>query len=198
MNQKSYVIVDIETTGMSREYHGITEIAAVRFDWDRIVEEYQTLINPEMNIPSFITWLTWITNSMVADSPVIKDVLPQFYDFLWDDIFVAHNATFDKGFIEAKWRQHYWYEWEHDVLCTRKLANRIVSHLPSKSLWALCTHFWVVNQQAHRAMADVQATTVILKEFVELCQLHHGAWCAETLMNLQKKSVGYGKSIFGE
>lgn len=192
---KQYVIVDIETTGMKRDYHGITEIAAVRFDGDRIVEEWQTLIDPEMYIPPQITAITWITNAMVKGKPCIKDVLREFYDFLANDVFVAHNASFDRWFLDAKTRERYRQDWTHEVLCTRKLANRVIPHLQSKSLASLCQYFGVTNRQAHRAMADVLATTQILKNLITLCQQYHGKGCIETLLTVQSLSVSKAKQL---
>jgi len=82
MSDKSYVIVDIETTGLSREKSRITEIAAVVFDGNRIVREFQTLVNPQKPISYTITHLTGITNQMVANAPIISEVLPSFLEFL--------------------------------------------------------------------------------------------------------------------
>jgi DNA polymerase III epsilon subunit family exonuclease len=92
---KIFVIVDLETTGLSPYKHAITEIAAVRFDGNEIIGEFQSLVDPERHIPSFITKLTGISNDMVEGSPTICEILPDFLKFLGDDIFVAHNARFD-------------------------------------------------------------------------------------------------------
>ena len=81
-----YVIIDLETTGLSPYKHHITEIAAVRFDGNTIVDTFQTLVNPERHIPSFITKLTGITNEMVESAPRIQEVLPDFVSFLGEDV----------------------------------------------------------------------------------------------------------------
>jgi len=95
LNNRHYIIVDIETTGLSKDRHHITEIAAAMFDGKTILKTFQTLINPQTSIPSFITHLTGITNAMVQDAPTIDQALPDFFDFIQDHILVAHNATFD-------------------------------------------------------------------------------------------------------
>lgn len=77
-----YTVIDIETTGLSKNYHQITEIAAAKIRAGKIVEQYQTLVNPHVRIPRFITNLTGIDNMMVKNAPVIKQVLPSFVDFL--------------------------------------------------------------------------------------------------------------------
>ena len=171
MSDKSYVIVDIETTGLSREKSRITEIAAVVFDWNKIVKEFQTLINPKKPISSTITRLTGITDEMVADAPVISEALPGFLEFLEGHILVAHNASFDYGFLNHNSMIHLNQIIDNDVLCTRKLPNRLLLELPSKRLSCICDHFWVVNQRAHRALEDVLATTEIFKSFLEMLEV---------------------------
>lgn len=168
MNNKHYIIVDIETTGLSKDRHHITEIAAVQFDGKNIVHTFQTLINPQTPIPAFITKFTGITNEMVQDAPTIDQILPSFMDFLGDHIFVAHNATFDYGFLNNKIIKHFETTIPNPTLCTRRLANRLVSQLPSKRLECLCQHFQVTNQRAHRAMGDVMATVQILEHFLNM------------------------------
>ena len=121
----SFTIIDIETTGLSKHTDKITEIAAAKFENGEMVT-FQTLVNPEVRIPRFITELTGITNQMVESAPTINQVLPHFMDFLGDDVFVAHNATFDFGFLDHNLQLHHNKEIENEVLCTRKLANRLV------------------------------------------------------------------------
>jgi len=188
--KKQYIVVDLETTWLSKEKHAITEIWAVRFDGKKILDSFQTLVNPERHIPSKITALTGITNEMVADAPLMKYALSDFHDFLGDDILVAHNATFDFGFLTF----HSWNELEHnltnDVLCTRKLANRLLPDLKSKSLHSLCQYYSVVNTQAHRALADVYATVEIFANFLRLLEDRNidKQW---DILGFQDKSIKY-------
>ena len=198
MQNKQYVIVDIETTWLDRTYDRIIEIAAVRFDGEKIVDERQTLVNPEKQISGFIRNFTWISQDMVVDAPCIQDVLPWFFDFMGDDIFVAHNASFDKWFIAQNALRHHQHDRRHHVVCTRKIANRVVSALPNKKLATLCQHYNIVNTQAHRAMADVLATTQVLRNFIIACERYHTDSSPVWLLDIQKRSVGYGKRVFGE
>jgi DNA polymerase III subunit alpha, Gram-positive type len=163
----SFAVVDIETTGLSKNYHRITEIAAVQLRNGVIKREFHTLVNPRTKIPSFITRLTGITDAMVKDAPPIEEALPQFVNFLGDDVFVAHNASFDFGFLSHNAMQKN-IILANDRLCTRKLANRLVPDLPSKRLDMLCQHFNIVNTQHHRAMADAQATACIFNNFLDM------------------------------
>lgn len=164
-----YTVVDIETTGLSKNYHQITEIAAARIRNGKIAESFETLVNPQVRIPSFITKLTGISDAMVKDAPMINKVLPGFVNFLGDDVFVAHNATFDYGFLEHNARVH-GHRLEGERLCTRKLANRLFPELPRKRLSDLCGHLNITNMRAHRAMGDVQATALVFNEMLAILQ----------------------------
>ena len=163
-----YIVLDLETTGLSKRRHRITEIAAVKVKGNKIVDEFQTLVNPRCPIPGFITKLTGITDDMVINAPTIDKILPSFLDFIGQSPLVAHNATFDYGFISHNAENHLNFSLENQKLCTRKLANRLLPDLPSKKLSNLCEHFNIQNIQAHRAMADVKATSKLFSKFVSM------------------------------
>ncbi len=163
-----YSVIDIETTGLSKYYHKITEIAAVKIRDGKEFNKFQTLINPQTRIPSFITKLTGIDNELVKDAPKIHEVLPKFVDFLGGDLFVAHNATFDYGFLEHNLKFHHNYDLTNNRICTRKLANRLLPILQRKRLQDLCEHFEIENQDAHRAMGDVNATLKVFTHMLEM------------------------------
>ena len=95
-----YAIVDIETTGGSARGSRMTEIAIIVLEGDQIIDRWQTLINPEQNIPLAIFALTGITNEMVKDAPIFADVAAEIYERLQGRIFVAHNVNFDYSFIK--------------------------------------------------------------------------------------------------
>jgi DNA polymerase-3 subunit alpha (Gram-positive type) len=162
-----YSVVDIETTGLSKYVNKITELAAVKVVNGEITKEYQTLVNPQEHIPSFITKLTGISDDMVQDAPTIEEALPKFLRFMGDRQMVAHNATFDHGFIHENAKQQRLH-FLNEKLCTRKLANRLVPTLPNKKLGTCCQHFSIVNTQAHRAMSDVHATHQLFLKFQDL------------------------------
>lgn len=164
----TFVIIDLETTGLSPYKHNITEIAAVRFDWNKIIDSFQSLVNPERHIPSFITKLTWIDNDMVQNAPIIQDILPEFISFLWEDIFVAHNISFDLGFLNYARYNHLGCYFSNPTLCTRKLARHLIPEVPKRNLWFLCEHFGITNTRAHRALSDVHATTELLKNYLRI------------------------------
>lgn len=166
MKSTPVIVLDIETTGLSPYRHKITEIAAVKVVNGEVIDTFQTLINPETPIPSFITRLTGINDDMVRDAPTVDKILPNLKEFLGNDIIVAHNASFDYKFISHNLFLHEKKHLSNPKLCTVKLANRVHSDLPSKKLSALCQHYGFVNENAHRAMSDVEATVKVFYEMV--------------------------------
>jgi DNA polymerase III epsilon subunit family exonuclease len=179
----TYIIIDIETTGLSKHIHKITEIAAIKLDKGEIKGKFQTLVNPKVHIPSFITRLTGIDDNLVKDAPLIHDIMPDFLKFLGDKIFVAHNATFDYGFLNHNAK----IDIENPRLCTRKLANRLVPDLYSKRLGVLCEYFKIKNNQSHRAMGDALATVELLNYFFKILN-KKGFSTPKDILNFEKLS----------
>ncbi|MFP4523509.1 MAG: PolC-type DNA polymerase III [Candidatus Woesearchaeota archaeon] len=163
----TFVVLDIETTGLSPYTHAITEIAAQKISRGEVVEQFQSLINPQTKIPRFITQLTGITDEMVQDAPLIKDVLLELKEFLADHPVVAHNASFDYKFLAYNFKIHHNYDMINQKICTRKLATRLLPDLPSKKLSSLCEFYGLVNEASHTAMGDTQVTTKIFTNFCE-------------------------------
>ncbi len=179
----TYLVIDIETTGLSKHRHKITEIAAVKLNKGKIKGKFQTLVNPEVHIPSFITRLTGIDDYIVKDAPLIHEVMPDFLKFLGNRIFVAHNASFDYGFLNHNAE----IDIENPRLCTRKLANRLVPDLYSKKLGVLCEYFRIKNNQSHRAMGDALATSKLLNSFFKILD-KKGFRKPEEILNFEKLS----------
>lgn len=161
-----YAIVDIETTGGHAANNGITEIAIFIHDGNRVVESFTTLINPEMHIPLFIEGYTGITNEMVENAPVFREVSERIYELLHDKIFVAHNVNFDHTFI----RHHLalsGYEWNPKKLCTVRLSRKVFPGYQSYSLGKLCASMGIGLQNRHRAFGDAEATTILFKRILD-------------------------------
>ena len=159
-------IIDIETTGGSAKRERIIEFAAVVYKEGKIIEDYQTLINPERNIPSFITHMTGITNEMVADSPKFYEVARKIIEVTQDCVFVAHNVRFDYSFVIEEY-YNLGYTYSRKQLCTIKLFRKLFPGLRSYSLGKLIEHFDIRVENRHRAMDDVLATLEIMKKAVE-------------------------------
>lgn len=152
-----YAIVDIETTGGHAASHGITEVAIVVHDGSKIVGQYESLINPGLPIPNFITSLTGISNAMVASAPRFEEVAGEIHRMLEGNVFVAHNVNFDHTFLRAHLSQC-GYSLSEKKLCTVRLTRKVFPHLPSYSLGNLCRELDIPIYNRHRAGGDATAT----------------------------------------
>ncbi|MDO5741086.1 MAG: DEDD exonuclease domain-containing protein [Ornithinimicrobium sp.] len=165
----TFVVVDLETTGGSPSGCQITEFGAVKVRGGEVLGEFQTLVRPSTPIPPFITVLTGITNAMVADSPSIRTVMPQFLEFAAGSVLVAHNAGFDISFLKAAAAQtgHRWPTFP--VIDTVRLARQLVhkDEAPNHKLGSLATLFGARVTPDHRALHDAQATVDVLHGLIE-------------------------------
>ncbi len=158
---QDYVVIDVETTGGRAAAHRITEIGAVKLRGGRIVDEFQTLINPQRTIPPFITGLTGITQDMVADAPKFEDIAEELAAFMSGSIFVAHNVNFDYGFIKQEFNRlgrHF----SRPKVCSCASMRRHFPGLKSYSLKNLCRAFDISLDQHHRALCDAKAAAELL------------------------------------
>ena len=160
-----YAIVDIETTGGYAASHGITEIAVFIHDGTKVVKHFETLINPQQNIPRYITALTGIDNYMVSDAPAFDDIADVLFDLLNDKIFVAHNVNFDYSFIKHQLKNS-GYELTAKKLCTIRLGRKIFPGLPSYSLGNLCRSLQINIDNRHRAGGDAKATVQLFDYYL--------------------------------
>ena len=118
-----YAIVDIETTGSYASANGITEISIHVYDGEKVVEQFETLINPQQPIPYFIQAMTGITDTMVSDAPHFEDVAEKIFSILQNNIFVAHNVSFDYSFVKHQLAQC-GFQLHTKKLCTVRLARK--------------------------------------------------------------------------
>jgi DNA polymerase-3 subunit epsilon len=166
--ETTFVVVDLETTG-GRRTDAITEVGAVKVRGGVVLGEFATLVDPQRAIPPQIVRLTGITTAMVSDAPTIDAVLPMFLDFAHGAVLVAHNASFDAGFLRTAATQC-GIAWPRpSVLCTVRLARRVLSReeAPSVRLAALARLFAVASQPTHRALDDARATVDVLHALIE-------------------------------
>jgi len=163
----SFVVVDLETTGLSATATGIIEIGAARVQSGRIVETFEELVNPGTRLPPFITRLTGIDDGMLKAAPPIDVVWPRFRAFLGMDVIVAHNASFDLGFLNAAATALDGGVLPQPHLCTLKLARRLLPQLRRRGLDALAAHFGIPQVDRHRALGDVRITVEVLFQLLE-------------------------------
>jgi DNA polymerase III epsilon subunit family exonuclease len=144
LSQLSYAVFDVETTGGSPNAgHRVTEIAAVVVREGRIVEIFEQLLDPERDIPPFITQLTGISNAMVVGQPRFPEVAGDVLGLLAEHVFVAHNAPFDWRFVNAELERAFDKRATARTLCTVRLSRMLLPHLPRKSLDYVAHHYGV-------------------------------------------------------
>ena len=163
---KLYTVVDIETTGNGPKGQKITEISIFVFDGKKVVNEYTTLVNPEQNIPAFITNLTGITNAMVRNEPKFYEIAKKVEEITKDTIFVAHNVNFDFNIIQAEFKS-LGFDFKRKKLCTVRLSRKIIPGLKSYSLGNICTDENIPINGRHRAKGDAEATTELFRRLLE-------------------------------
>jgi DNA polymerase-3 subunit epsilon len=156
-----YAIVDIETTGSFAAANGITEIAIVVHDGKKVIDFFESLVNPHSPIPYFIQRLTGIDNSMVAHAPSFGEIAAQVFELLRDKIFVAHNVNFDYSFVKHH-LQDAGHELDSKKLCTVRLARKVLPGLPGYSLSKLTHQLGLNHTNRHRAGGDALATADLL------------------------------------
>lgn len=160
-----YAIVDIETTGGFAAGSGITEIAIHIHDGTSVVETYETLVNPEREIPLYITALTGIDQDMVAHSPTFSDIAGRVHALLAGRVFVAHNVNFDYSFIKHHLGES-GYPIDLPRLCTVRLGRKCWPGLPSYSLGKLCRSLSIPLRNQHRAGGDTEATAILFSRIL--------------------------------
>lgn len=167
LRETTFVVCDLETTGMAASAAGIIEIGAARVRGGRVVDEFQQLVNPGTWLPPFITQLTGIDDTMLAGQPSIAQVWPRFVEFLGADVVVAHNARFDTAFLNAAAVLCSGRPLPNPVLCTLKLARRLLPAVKRRGLDALASHFALPLNDRHRALGDVRLTVEVLFHLLE-------------------------------
>ncbi len=174
----SFVVLDLETTGLSAMNNRITEIALLRVEGNKIVDKHEMLMNPEQYISPFIAEYTKITNAMVFGKPNFTDRAPELAKWIGQSgspIIVGHNVQFDKSFLVQSFLRS---NDPHPVaagfaelptLCTCRLAKRLTT-LQKRGLQHVANHFGVKIKQRHRAMGDAEATALVLIEFLKMAE----------------------------
>ncbi len=155
-----FVVFDIETTGLSAATCKITEIGAVIERNGEIISKFNSFVNPGVPIPPNITELTGITDEMVADAPPIKEVLRDFLEYIGDRMLVAHNASFDTGFIRQA-AEECGYEFKNPFLDTVAVSRYMNPNLKNHKLDTLAKYYKLGNFNHHRASDDAEMLSAI-------------------------------------
>jgi len=173
LHQATFVIVDLETTGASpKKGAAITEIGAVKVKNGQYLGNFESFVNPLAPIPEYITEMTGITDLMLANAPVIDEILPAFLEFAGSEnesIIVAHNAPFDLSFLKSAAKELNLSWPEYKTLDTVTIARQVLSKedVPNCKLSTLAQFFGTITEPNHRALDDAKATTEILHGLIE-------------------------------
>ena len=169
LSQVTFCVVDLETTGGSPTDDAITEIGAVKFRGGERLGSFQSLVNPHRPIPPYVAHLTGIDDRLVSSEPPIEQVLPAFLGFFRGSVFVAHNARFDFGFLNASCDALEYPSLPGPPLCTARLARRVVwPDVPNVKLQTLANYFRTRAKPTHRALDDAEACAEVLHGLLDL------------------------------
>jgi DNA polymerase III epsilon subunit family exonuclease len=180
INQSEFVVVDVETTGINPHWDRITEVSAFkvmsrshadgRGPIRSITDEFTMLVNPERDIPGWITHFTGITNEMVARCPRFTDIADRLIDFIGQSVIVAHNAHFDIKFINSEINRVYDRRLFNARLCTVQLGRKLFPELPNHKLHTIADHLAVDIKGRHRARGDALATAQVFMHMLDLLE----------------------------
>ncbi len=170
LEEASFCVVDLETTGGRPGPGTIIEIGAYRMVGRRMVDSFSSLVRPLAPIPRFISRLTSITNEMVAAAPPIEQVLGGFREFLGDAVMVAHNAAFDHAFLDFEFRRIFGIGLRNPTLCTLRMARRFLPSLRRRRLDLLAEYFGLSTDGRHRGLGDARMAAEIVSIFIEMAQ----------------------------
>ncbi|MDO9182947.1 MAG: 3'-5' exonuclease [Bacteriovorax sp.] len=168
LNELSFCVFDLETTGGNHFNDKIIEIGLVKIENLKIVDQKSFLIKPEMHIPDFIQKLTSIKESDVNDAPLIEDVMDEILEFMGDSILVAHNTSFDVPFFNSVLRRMNRAELTNKSICTNLMTKYMIPNLLSSNLNYMCKIFNLKHQKAHRALDDTLASAELLLKYLTI------------------------------
>ena len=171
MKDQLFAVIDVETTGGGINGNRLTEICIVLLKGSRIIDKFTSLINPEKEIPRYITALTGIDNIMLKDAPKFYEVAKKVEELTRDAIFVAHNVNFDYNVLRNEFRE-LGFEYNRRKLCTVRLARKLIPGLFSYSLGRLCDSINIPISNRHRAEGDTDATVILFQRLLSLDDDH--------------------------
>lgn len=194
-----YTVIDIETTGLDPRVDSIIELAAIRYRGDAEVSRFQSLVNPGFKIDSFITDLTGITNEMLVDAPETQSILPDFLDFVGQDIIIGHNVNFDINFI---------YDWalfigksafSNNFVDTMRISRRIYKDMDNHKLQTLVSYLGVGQSVEHRALSDCVSTNLCFSKMKHYVQENNISLVADwEKFNQLSKIIKAETDVFNE
>ncbi len=162
----TYIVLDIETTGLSSINDKITEFGMVKMKDGEIIDTYETFVNPQVHIPDNITQITGISDDMVKDAPTIDKVIPEVIKFIGELPLVAHNANFDIGFIKYN-AKNLGYEISNTYIDTLQISKDLFANFKKHKLGIIAENLGIQVDVAHRALDDVKTLVKVFKVMLQ-------------------------------
>ncbi len=159
-----YIVIDLETTGLSPEYNEIIEFAGIKVVDGKEIESMSILICPKKQITAEVTAINGIDNKMVKNCPSIEAVLPEILAYIGDNVIVGHNVNFDVNFLYEASMKVLEKPLTNDFLDTMRLSKRLYPEMPHHRLSDLIEKFGVGDFVEHRALGDTRQTMECLKK----------------------------------
>ena len=166
INDITYCVLDIETTGLSRETEKITEFGIMKIKNGEVIDTFECFVNPEKPIPPRVVEVTNITDDMVKDAETIDKVMPKVIEFCGDSVIVAHNANFDVGFIKFN-AEKLGLKFDNVYIDTVALAKELFPNLKKYKLGYIAENLNIKVEVAHRALADVETLVAVFKVMLD-------------------------------
>lgn len=170
LKELEFVVFDLETTGLFPVSSKIIEIGAVKFNLNGKLDTFETLIDPEILISPDSMSIHGITDSMVKNKPLIKDVIPQFFDFIKDSVIIAHNSAFDAGFISYNSSKNDLATPDNIILDTLTLSKKYIKNPPNYKLGTLIDFLNIAvpkDKSFHRALFDAECSMNLFFEIIK-------------------------------
>lgn len=174
LSEATYVVFDVETTGLSAIYNDLIQVAASKMYKGNVIAEFDEFINPGYPLSAFTTELTGITDDHVKNAKPLEQVLQEFQEFCKDTVLVAHNATFDVGFMNANYERHGLPKISQPVIDTLEFARNLYPEYKRHGLGPLTKRFGVALEHHHMANYDAEATGRLLFIFIKEVAEKHG------------------------
>ncbi|CAG5943923.1 DNA polymerase III, alpha subunit [Streptococcus pneumoniae] len=174
LSEATYVVFDVETTGLSAIYNDLIQVAASKMYKGNVIAEFDEFINPGHPLSAFTTELTGITDDHVKNAKPLEQVLQEFQEFCKDTVLVAHNATFDVGFMNANYERHDLPKISQPVIDTLEFARNLYPEYKRHGLGPLTKRFGVALEHHHMANYDAEATGRLLFIFIKEVAEKHG------------------------
>lgn len=171
---KKYVVLDLETTGLSPEWDNIIEIGAIKVENSVITDTYQQLVNPGFPIGSFIQNLTGITNDMLESQPSIDDVLPHVDRFIENNIIVGHNVNFDINFLYDSFKLYLDKPFSNGFIDTMRISKKVLPGLDHYRLIDIVFELGIEGSEFHRALSDCDYTYKCYETMKALIEVDFG------------------------